>query len=62
MKRIKASIELEVPNSIAKRAARVGFVIYKDGNKYCAKIDQYDVDPRKSTIDVDIAAKNGKKG
>ena len=59
MKKVKAIIELEVPNSIAKRAEKAGLTIYMKDGKLCAKIDQYEVSPRKSTIEINITTRNG---
>lgn len=61
MKTIKAELELEVPNSVAKRAEKTGIVIFKDGTKYRAKIEQYEVEDRKTRIDLKVTTKNGHK-
>lgn len=54
MKHLSAKIELQLPNSVAKRAERKGIVIYKEDGKFHAKISEYEVDNRKAEIDINI--------
>ena len=62
MKLIKINIELVVPNSVARRAERVGVVVFKDGTRYCAKVEEYVIDKKKSSISFEVTNKNGNGG
>lgn len=62
MKLIRASVELVVPNSVAKRAERMGIVVFKDGTGYRAKVEEYMIDRNKSDISFEVMNKNGNGG
>lgn len=62
MKVITATIKLEVPNSVAKRAEKYGLSIYRKNGKYRAKVEGYEVNTNKSAIDINVDTKNGKQG